>query len=610
MDTQKLTKKKEESFKKGKGYFEYSKKHPSMTKFHASAIESYGFYDGAGQWEEKERQEVLARGQFPVVVNKIQTPVNNLTGTEIQTRFRVAYRSHSGKEKDDALAKAITHYGYAVQESEKMVHKCTISSKDVLVTGLGWGNIFKDTEKGTIKYEEVDPLSVFYDPDDLSADLNNMTFVARTRWLSVEQAKKLWPKHEKYFDDMFEDDYEANDISGELAQRESGTVDTYTTGNGSYGSKILVVEVQYRETQISYCGFDAQGHSFQTFDREVAEELSEKKADIKEVPATQIMRIMYTGDRLLEYAPLEPRLPDLPDFTYIPCVYARHHKNGVPYGWIESMKDLQRESNYRRSKLINNLNSFRAIIDVGALGPAKNIEQLKEELKKPDSIILKSGEGEVNVESNQALSSGQFEMLAKCDQELQQVSGMYDEALGKQTNTQSGIGIKYRQEHSVRNQQHYFANLKRFKSRIAVSMLALIQGGGEEFIASHILTDEEKETIIMNNVREIGGKRVFFDDIRTLPLSIYVEEVPDYESFSQEQSQELEAILNNPNAPLILQSPALMKRLGIRDYLELSQEFEEISQKEAQQEQQVQGNVPPEMQEAMMQEQGGQAVER
>ena len=41
------------------------------------------------------------------------------------------------------------------------------------------------------------------------------------------------------------------------------------------------------------------------------------------------------------------------------------------------------------------------------------------------------------------------------------------------------------------------------------------------------MTEQERERIILNLVREIDGKKKIFNDIRTLPISLYIEEVPD-----------------------------------------------------------------------------------
>ena len=572
-------KKKAQALDKAKNFFEYANGHPMINLFRAKAIEDFGFQDGTRQWSKEAAETLKKRGQAIITVNKIKNLVNYMSGVEIQTRFRVAFRSHSGKVEDDRLAKALTHLGYAIQENQNMSHQASWKFRDALITGIGWSNLYKDPNGGEIRYEYVNPLNVLFDPDDLSPNLDEMTFVCRVRWLPLYRAEMLWPQHKAYFKRCFNDigNLEAGNYSDELAQRQSGYVDLYSTGDGDpTRSRKMIVEVQYRDTQPCFEGIDQQGHYFETFEEAEAELLQGEDTHLAQKPATRIMRVLFTGDALLEYGPLDPVLPNLPDFTYIPCVWSRRFEDGVPDGWISVMKDIQRESNARRSRLFNNLNSRQVIMDADALGPGKDAEDVRQELKRTDSVLFKKPGSELNIESNQSLAPAQFEMLARSDQELQQVSGIYDEALGKETNAQSGIAIQNRQINSVRNQIFGFDNLRLMKKREARMMLNLIQGGGDEFMEAQILTEEETASILLNVVREVQGQKIIFNDIRTLPLSIYVEEVPDFESSLQEQQAALEELLGNPNAMFILQSPALLKRLGFRDYEDLSREMMQI----------------------------------
>ena len=151
-------------------------------------------------------------------------------------------------------------------------------------------------------------------------------------------------------------------FSAELDQRNETSVSLYNTSEDTAGNKIMVVEVQYKQPKESYSGHDLSGNPFETFNLEEAEELVGKEGEINTKNSMEIMRVLFSNELLLEYAPLHPDLPDLPDFTYIPCVWGKRVGDGVPDGWIAVMKDVQREYNYRHTKIANNLNSFRAII--------------------------------------------------------------------------------------------------------------------------------------------------------------------------------------------------------------------------------------------------------
>lgn len=568
---------------KARSYFEYASSHRQIKAWQEKAREDYGFYDGTKQWPEHILAELREREQDAITVNKVKNLINYMSGVEIQTRMRVAFKPHSSNPEDDLLAKAITHLTYFIQESQDIPYKASHQFRDALITGIGWSNLYKDPKTGAVQYESVDPLNVYYDPDDLSRDLNEMTFVCRTRWLPLATAQELWPHRKAALNALFGKEYSpsSSSPSTEFAHRQGGDSLSYMQGDGENNSRVMVVEVQYRQAKDAWEGLDTQGNTFTAFDKRQAQELSDPSQSLTKTKAQQIMRVMFTGDILLEYAPLSPRIPDLQDFTYIPCIWSRRHADGVPEGWLSVMKDIQRESNYRRTKLVNNLNSFRAIVDTDSI-VGSTPEAVRQELKRPDSVIFKNPGATLEIDSNKGLAPGQFEMLERSDKELQQVTGVYDDALGKQTNAQSGVAIRERQVNSVKNQIFSFDALRMMKKRQGRMMLSLIQGGGDENIMAEILEEEEKQAMFLNLTREIRGKKVVFNDIRTLPLSLYVEEVPDYESSAEEGQAQLQALLGNANASLIMQSPLFLKRLGIRDYDALAKEMQELSQNQMQ----------------------------
>ena len=76
----------------------------------------------------------------------------------------------------------------------------------------------------------------------------------------------------------------------------------YTDANNSNSinrTRVLVVEVQYKVPCKVYKGFDAQGRSFETFNLETAEELSESAADLEETKGERIMRTLFLDNTLL-----------------------------------------------------------------------------------------------------------------------------------------------------------------------------------------------------------------------------------------------------------------------------------------------------------------------
>jgi hypothetical protein len=128
------------------------------------------------------------------------------------------------------------------------------------------------------------------------------------------------------------------------------------------------------------------------------------------------------------------------------------------------------------------------------------------------------------------------------------------------------------------------------KKREAQVFLDIIQGAGIENMMAQILDDDEMEIVIMNLTREVDGEKVIFNDIRTLPVGIYVEQTHDYESGPEEQRATFEALLSNPNAQMIMQSPGILKLLGLRNWKKISSEMETAAEKKMQMEQMASGN--------------------
>lgn len=550
-------------------------------KWRANAIQSFDFYDGTGQYSPEILKKLHDRGQAPIVVNKVRSMINQVSGLEINTRGKIAFRSHSNSEEEENLAKAMTHYGFAVQNDQDFSFKGSLRCRDAMICGLGWSRMFLHRER--ILYEYTHPLNVIFDADDLSPQLSNMRYLIYMRWLSPDEIKAEWPKASKQVDQIASRDAMYNNVgnfTAELFNRTSSLIPSSAT-DGSNGSRLLVNEVLQKQKRKYYCGLDKNGYYFETFDEYEAKKLADKKSDIEEEMGTQIMRTVFCDDILLEYGPTLPNIPNSQDFFDIPLVWARRTADGVPTGWLEDFKDLQREYNYRKLKEILSLNSKTVVIDQSAFH-GQDIEEIRDQIARDDAILVKTGQGEVSITPNLNISEAMIRASERIDHELQQVSGMYSDSMGAATNATSGVAIKQRQIGTSKNLAFAFDAFRNVKKREGKLLVDLMQGSGlENILVNIVMDDDEKEIFIMNLVREIDGQQHVFNDIRTIPVDIYVEIVPDYDSSFEEQRETLETLLANPQAPLILQNPYLLKiLLGERSSGKIAQAMQQLNQQQ------------------------------
>lgn len=545
------------------------------------AIQSFRFYDGIGQYHPNILEILHQRKQAPIVVNKIRSMVNQASGLEINTRGKIAFRPQSNSEEEELLTKAMTHYAFAVQKLQSYSFKGSLRCRDALICGLGWSRtVLQDDE---ILYDYIHPLNVIFDADDFTPQLTNMDKLINMHFISAEEIKSRWPKFSKQVDSISSFDISTfGNFTPEFFNRNSALIPSSASGSGSNGSRLLVNEVFKKERKKYFCGINKNGYWFETFDEEEAEKVADNKKDIFEKNGTQIMRTVFCNDMLFEYGPMLPNTPNRKDFSLVPCVWLRRTSDAVPIGWIEDFKDLQRELNYRKLKEIMSLNSVRAVVDSDAFGNM-SADEIREELSRLDTVLFKTGPGQVDIVPNLDISNAMIKAAERIDHELQQVSGMYSDSMGEATNATSGVAIKQRQLGTSKNLAFGFDSFSMCKEREGQILIDLMQGSGlNNILVNIVMDDDEKQVFVMNIVSEEDGE--ILNDIRTIPVDIYVEIVPDYDSSFDEQRATLETLLANPQAPLILQNPYLLKiLLGERHADKIAAAMQQLNQQQNEQ---------------------------
>lgn len=597
----KLSESRQKGLEIARQVFQYAGANLLYMQARRNIIRAFSFYDGDGQypeaflrdWRNKYGDCELDYGLAPPLINKVKPIINNVSGVEIQARFRTAYRSHTDNESDEKLAKALTHYSYYIQEHNNIPLIQSNKFRDMLICGAGWSNIYLQNNR--IYCDYTHPLNILYDADDFSPLMTDQHYVCRMHWLTKETMLLLWHQYKKEIDELF---YNANPLgigsySPEFFNRINEMVDLYAIGGGDgIGSRILVIEVQRREARKYFSGIDEEGRYFQTFDEELAHDMLGERESLNEEQGYQIIRTVFCNNVVFEHGPLNPNLPN-GNFTYVPGVYSRRSSDGVVDGWLSSMEGIQKIINYTKAKELTLQNSVRAIVDTGALVEGQTPEELQQILARHDSIIYKNKDANISLHPNVDLAATQINTAKRLDEELQQVSGMYGDSFGAPTNATAAVSINSRVKNSFRTQVVGFDNLMFMKKREATVILDMIQGSGIENLAISILDDDEKEEVYLNIVESKNGKVKIHNNIRNIPMSIYIEQTHDYESSPQEQRETLQALLSNPNAMTILQSPQLLKLMGNRHWKKISDEMQMINQQKFQNENMIQNDMNP-----------------
>ncbi len=531
---------------KVKGWFEGAVNSKAYTAWREEAKTSWDFYDGV-QWTAEEVDKLAELGQGAVVINKIAPKIDNLAGTEVAGRTRVVYRSRSGDRGEELAARVLSDLALYVAERSDQALEISNVFRAGLVGGIGWLDIgVEESAEGIVVFARAeDEFAVAWDPLSRRPDYSDARFVARERWMTRDEVEVLFGEKGKAVER----------IIGLEDYRVIGTAAPYALGRGARGDEVgyydaqremyRIVEVQYREPAKQWRLRLADGRLVGTFDKAKLRLRGAVVEDIATVPRVHVA--YFAGDVLLDNKPLAY---EHNSFTLVPFVYKRHRSDGRPYGLVRAALDPQRELNKRRSKAMHLLNTAQVIADIDAV---EDPNTLAREAARPDGIILKRAGKDLRILRNTDLAVGQVQVMEQAGRDIQDVIGVYDEAIGKPSNATSGVAIQQRQMAGQMNQMFAFDTLRLLKKQLGVQVLGLVRQYFTEEMVIKITDNLGAGRLIRLNQPVIGpdgkvvkgpdGKPVVFPDLNNGQFDVVVEEVKDVLSARELEAAQLEMLL-------------------------------------------------------------------
>ena len=177
---------------------DYSKKRDSWAQ---QAKEDKEFRLGR-QWTKEQAETLEARGQAPIVVNRIHPAVETAKAmlTSNRPSFRCSPREDSDRKVANVMSALLT-YMYDISDGRTIIRQAI---DDYYVMGVGYLNVYqdpmKDMGKGEVCMHDVDPLDVYVDPNSRDRFFDDAENIIVSRLFSRDQAKRLYPKYKKQID--------------------------------------------------------------------------------------------------------------------------------------------------------------------------------------------------------------------------------------------------------------------------------------------------------------------------------------------------------------------------------------------------------------------------
>lgn len=439
------------------GWYRDERDRQSVNRYQMAVDED--FYDSL-QYTQDDAQELLARGQAPLVFNKVKPTVNWLLGTEKRTRFD--YKILPREERDETAAEVKTKLFKYIADVNNLPFERSAAFKEMVSAGLGWleEGITTDPGEEMIYAGAESWRNVLHDSLARRLDLKDGRYLYRWRWLDLDIACELFPNRANILRSA---SMEADEVSEKdediwyLGARTNGDLEDISrfsrhrsvamsgTTTMSSRRRVKIIEAQHRvptRCQVMRGDGSLDGKLYDAKDPTHQDAYGQRAVTLVDTTYLRMRLMMMTESDPLWWG-------DSPykhnRFSLTPLWCYRRARDGMPYGVIRDVRDAQEDYNKRASKALFILSTNRVVMDKGAID-AKDIERFRAEVSRPDAVIEKNSGKELKIERENQLGEEHLMLADRDAQLIQDIAGVTDENMGRNTNARSGIAIERRQD--------------------------------------------------------------------------------------------------------------------------------------------------------------------
>lgn len=329
------------------------------------------------QLTEDEISTLKARGQPPVVINRIKGKIEFLVGLEIERRIdpKAFPRTPQHAQDADGASQALKY----ATDVERYDAKRSRVWKNLIVEGAGGYDIqVKQCYGGLdVSIKRVPWDRMFWDPHSAESDFSDAGYLGVVTWMDYADALKLYPNGQEFLDSTMN---EAGGLSDTFDDKPK-----WRLWADKKRKRVRVCQVWVKR------GAEPEEWYFAEFT---------KGGILKAGPSP------YVTDKG------EPDCALAFGSGYV-------DRENNRYGIVREMISPQDEVNKRRSKALHLLNTVQVLYEDGAID---NIDQFRKEAARPDGALKFSPgtlrDGSVKIERNIELATAQFQLLQESKNEI------------------------------------------------------------------------------------------------------------------------------------------------------------------------------------------------
>jgi len=506
----------------------------SLNRYQQSVDED--FYDHL-QWSEEDARVMQERGQAPLVFNEIKAGVDWIVGTEKRARMDAKVLPREEDDRDGAEVK--TKLLKYLSDVSKTPFEESFAFKQAVKAGVGWieDGINTDPESELLYTRAENWRNVLYDSHSVKLDISDSRYLFRWRWLDLDIAEEYFPERKEQLrsasigSEIFGPEQDEDlwylgtqlqhlDTAGQPVGQRSYISDALFTQNKRQRVKLIEGWYFKPSTVKTLRGEEYDGEEYDESNDSHKAAVSADEVEVTQRFKMQMhVAIMTESDLILmARSPYQHnKFPLTPVWAY------RRARDNAPYGAIRGWRDPQEDLNKRHSKALFILSSTRTIVEKDAV---EDTEELREEVARPDSMIVKKKGSELLVERDVQLADAHLLMMERDRNFIHNSGGITDQNRGVDKRGLSGKAVEKLQDQGSLTTAEIFDNYRYAKQIAGEKRLSLIEQYYTDTKTVRIVGSRGKmEFVPINKIDPVTGR--VLNDI-TATKADYVVSEQDY----------------------------------------------------------------------------------
>lgn len=161
---------------------------------HRLAEKAFGFYSGAKQWREEDREKLRSEQRPALTLNHVKPIVDVVTGSEVTSRFSQKYLART--EEDALSAQNFTETVRYIRDKTNAEYAESCAFADAVKTGLGCCEIrqdYEDNPEGLQRVSRIPLYEIYPDPNAREINLLDSEYVKRVKRLNKRVFVSMFP---------------------------------------------------------------------------------------------------------------------------------------------------------------------------------------------------------------------------------------------------------------------------------------------------------------------------------------------------------------------------------------------------------------------------------